>query len=66
MRAMRPGWPRFCTATCTGRETVASARTADSVARSACGLVRTTTVFEEVRIGAPMRNGAGSRLSTVR
>ena len=37
---------------------------AESVARSVCGLVRTMTVLSA--IGAPMRNGAGSRLSTVR
>jgi hypothetical protein len=37
---------------------------AESVARSVCGLVRTMTVLSA--IGPPMRNGAGSRLSTVR
>ena len=38
--ALRPGEPRFCTATCTGRETVASARTAGTpptVSASALG-----------------------------
>jgi hypothetical protein len=42
-----------------------SAPIAGSVARSVCGLVRTTTVLSRWD-RALMRNGAGSRLSTVR
>jgi hypothetical protein len=38
---------------------------AESVARSVCGLVRTTTVLSRCDRGAD-ENGAGSRLSTVR